>query len=332
MAKNSKGKDTGELVTIVLNVYNCEKYVKKCLDSLIKQTYKNLEILIINDGSTDKSLEICEKYQKKDNRIRIITHENCGLSLSRNAGIDNAKGEYIYFIDSDDYIEKDTIEYLYNLCKKYDSKISTCDPIDIYDYNVKVKNKKEKIEIVSSIDYVKMILLSVKRTGTVWNKLIKKELFNNLRFEKRGVNDVVLVYKLVLKTDSICCSNQIKYYYLRNDESITMRKRTSERTIDFYKASVERYDYLEKRYPNMIENKVCLNQITINSYLHKDDEVWDYLNKAKAIDLYNKLFSIKMMGCKIGFREKIKLILFRINPKMFFFIMDKYLGLKKCKR
>ena len=180
MAKNSKGKDTGELVTIVLNVYNCEKYVKKCLDSLIKQTYKNLEILIINDGSTDKSLEICEKYQKKDNRIRIITHENCGLSLSRNAGIDNAKGEYIYFIDSDDYIEKDTIEYLYNLCKKYDSKISTCDPIDIYDYNVKVKNKKEKIEIVSSIDYVKMILLSVKRTGTVWNKLIKKELFNSL--------------------------------------------------------------------------------------------------------------------------------------------------------
>ena len=96
-----------KLISIIINVYNGEKYIKKCLDSVINQTYKNLEILIINDGSTDKTLEICKKY--KDERIKIITTENQGLSFSRNVGIDNAGGEYLYFVDADDFIREISI-------------------------------------------------------------------------------------------------------------------------------------------------------------------------------------------------------------------------------
>ena len=104
------------MISVIINVYNGERYIKKCLDSILNQTYKNLEILIVNDGSTDDTLKICKSY--KDSRIRIINTKNKGLSLSRNVGLDNAKGEYLYFIDCDDYIEKDTLEYLYNLCIK----------------------------------------------------------------------------------------------------------------------------------------------------------------------------------------------------------------------
>ena len=131
-----------DLISVIINVYNGEKFIEKCLDSIVNQTYKNLEILIINDGSTDKTLKICKK--NKDKRIKIINTKNMGLSLSRNVGIDNAKGEYLYFVDADDFIELDAIEYLYNLCKKYDVRIATCDPLTIYNYDFIKYERKEK--------------------------------------------------------------------------------------------------------------------------------------------------------------------------------------------
>ena len=170
-----------ELITIIINVYNGEKYIKKCLESVIKQTYKNIEILIINDGSTDKTLEIIKKI--KDKRITIINQKNTGLSLARNIGIDNSRGEYLYFVDADDYIEPDTIEYLYKLIKKHNVKIATCNCIEIFDYNTKIKNKDENILIESGDFLLKKVLLSENYNGTIWNKLIKKNLFDNVRFE-----------------------------------------------------------------------------------------------------------------------------------------------------
>ena len=146
-----------DLISIIINVYNGEKYIDRCLDIVINQTYKNLEILIINDGSVDNTLKLCKKY--KDKRIKIITTENQGLSLSRNVGLDNATGKYIYFLDVDDYIEKDTIEYLYKLSKKYKSKFVMSKSLDIRDYNFTYKNKPEKIKFISKEDMLSDIVL-----------------------------------------------------------------------------------------------------------------------------------------------------------------------------
>ena len=120
------------MISVIVNVFNGEKYIKKCLDSIINQTYKDLEILIIDDGSIDSTLSICKKY--KDKRIRIISGKNIGISLSRNIGLDNARGDYLFFVDSDDYIEKDTIKYLYDNIKKYNLDMTTCKSVDVYDY------------------------------------------------------------------------------------------------------------------------------------------------------------------------------------------------------
>ena len=305
-----------ELITIIINVYNREKYIKKCIDSVINQTYKNLEILIINDGSTDNTLKICKSY--KDKRIKIITTKNQGLSFSRNVGIDNAQGEYLYFVDSDDFIELDTIEYLYNLCKKYNLSFSTCEPLTIYDYNFTNKQPKEKIKILDKYEMLKKVLLAENSAGTSWNKLIKKKLYNNIRFEDRIINDVVVTYKLVLKSEKIVCSNQKKYYYLKHKNAVTKDGfKKLERTSDYHKAVKERYEHIKKIYPNMIENDMGLCRAILKLYLIEDKKIDEYLEEQHAIDLFKKSFSLKMIFAKKQLKEKIKILLFRINPKLY---------------
>jgi len=315
-----------ELISVIVNVYNGELYIKKCLDSIIKQTYKNIEIIIVNDGSTDKTLQICKSY--RDKRIRIITTKNLGLSMSRNIGIDNAKGEYLYFIDTDDLIELDIIEYLYNLCIKYNSNISMCKSLEIYDYNFENKNKKEKIKIISCKKMIKNILLDKENAVYTWNKLIKKELFDNLRFEDRIINDMAFTHKLIMKTDKIVVSNQQKYFYLKHSDSISSKKASVERLIDIYDVYVQRYYYIKNIYPNMIENNTALLEIIVKLYLKDEKNLREYLKKQQVLKLYNKIFSLKILKCDIGIREKIKIILFRINPELNDTIVNIYLKIK----
>ena len=314
-----------DLISVIINVYNGEKYINKCLDCIINQTYKNIEILIINDGSTDNTLSIIETY--KDKRIRIITTENKGLSLSRNVGIDNAKGKYLYFIDVDDFIELNTIEYLYNLIKKYNADISTCKQIMIYDYNFKINNYPEKIEQINSKEMLKKIFLRKDNSVTIWNKLIKKELFNNLRFENRIINDVAFTHKVIIKTNNIIYSNQIKYYHLKNSDSICRKKYEDfDRIIDLYNATLERYNYINNIYPNFLENNYSTLELLTQIYLRKNKKIIKYLNENGIKKNYNNIFSFKVLNCNISFKQKLKLILFRISPKLSSIINNIYLN------
>lgn len=318
-----------DLISVIINVYNGEKFIAKCLESVINQTYKNIEILIINDGSTDNTLEICKSYQ--DPRIRMINQENMGLSKARNVGIDNANGEYLYFVDVDDFIETDTIEYLYRLAKQYNALLSTCAAIDIHSYDDVVKSPKEKVCLKTEKEILINIFLSLDRSGTIWNKLIKKELLNQIRFEDRIINDVVVVYKLVIAAKEIVYSNQIKYYYLRHKNSITGKKEGN-RSIDFYEASIERYHYIKNLYPNLKENEICLNHVIMNLYLENNTQVLKHLEEKDALKIYNTMFNFfNILFCKMKFREKIKLILFRINPKFCDWMIKKYLTTLKIK-
>ena len=302
-----------ELISVIINVYNGQNYIKKCLDSIINQTYKNIEIIIVNDGSTDKTLDILKEY--KDKRIKIITTKNQGLSLSRNTGIDNSKGNFLYFVDVDDFIENDTIEYLYKLQKKYNSKITLCDSLNIYDYNFKNKKLEEKITIQTPKEMIKKILLNIGYVGTIWNKLIDKKLFEKIKFENRIVNDVVVMYKLYIESEKIIYSNQKKYYYLKHNDSI-VAKREKERQIDMYKASLERYNYIKKMYPEFIENEAGMLLMIFNLYLKDYEKIKEFYKKEKIKKTYNKIFTFKILKCDMRLNDKIKLIIFRFSPKL----------------
>ena len=312
-----------ELISVIINAYNEEKYIKKCIDSVVGQTYKNLEILIINDGSTDDTLKICKSI--KDKRIRIITTRNMGLSLSRNFGIDNAKGEYLYFIDADDFIEEDTIEYLYNLCKKYNSDFSTCNSLVAFDYHCKRVKTKERIQVLSSSDMLKKVLLAENSAGTSWNKLIKKDLYKDIRFENRIVNDIVVTYRLALKCDRIIYSNQKKYVYFKHESSIsTHGYENINRAIDYYDAILSRYDKVKQNYPKMAENDFSLIRGILKLYLIENPEVGDFLKEKNAMDLLKKTYSFKLYFAKVRLKEKLKLILFKINPRLYIKVGLKY--------
>lgn len=306
-----------ELITVIINVYNEEKFIKKCIESVINQTYKNLEILIINDGSTDNTLNICKSFN--DKRIKIITTENLGLSLSRNIGIDNSRGEYLYFIDADDFIEPDTIEYLYNLCKKYNVDFSTCKPLTIFDYDFKIKNEEEKICVLNSKEMLIKTILSEDSAVTMWNKLIKREVFEGIRFQDRPTDDILVTYKIVMKLPKVVYSNQIKYYYFRHKSAITAYKReeSTNRLVDYYKAMNERHDDIEKTYPKFIENDVALLRGILYLNLTENEDVYKYLEDVNARKLFNNLFSFKMIFAKAHKREKIKILLYRVSPLLF---------------
>ena len=315
-----------ELITVIINVYNGEKYIQKCINSVLSQTYQNLEVLIIDDGSTDNTNYICKKIN--DKRIRLITQKNHGLSYSRNAGIKNAKGKYIYFVDADDYIEKDTINYLYYLCKKYNTDISTCEVIKVKTARIQKKTNVEKTRTVSGYEMTKKVLLVEGCHGTIWNKLIKRELLLQFPFENRIINDVVVVYKLFLHTNYIAYSNLKKYYYVYHENSI-VHKKSYEWGVDLYKATQERYHYINKEYPNCIENEANILIVLMFLYSFNNPKIDKYLKNNDYLKEYRKHFSYRILCLNINIREKIKFILFWFCPEMYRCIMKMYLNIKK---
>jgi hypothetical protein len=172
------------------------------------------------------------------------------------------------------------------------------------------------------------ILLLEKRSGTTWNKLMKKELFNNIRFEKRIINDVVTTHKLVIEAKKIAYSNQIKYYYLKHQDSILGRKNENH-SIDLYKAVLERYDFLKEKYPDFIQNEIGVLLIILILYVDEKENLQKFLKKENVLQEYNKLFSFKILFCRFKLKDKIKILLFRISPNLYRKIVKIYLKIKK---
>ena len=307
-----------ELISIIINLYNGEKSIKYCLDSIINQTYKNLEIIIINDGSTDKSLEIIKKY--KDRRIRIINQKNKGLSQSRMIGVKNSKGRYVYYIDQDDYIKKDTIEFLYNNIKKYDADISTCGVQVVSNYSEKINNnKKEKIKIYSTKKILKMILIGKYNQNTLWNKLYKKELFDNIQFEKSTIDDVGNLYKIILISKKMVLSNQKKYYYYKSNSSMS-RSGNTLFLKDIYIETIKRYNILSNNY-KMYELKLSVLLMILMLYDSKNIEIRKLFEEQDIIKKYKKFYSIRLFFYKIPLKKKIKISVLCVSNKIYDFIM-----------
>lgn len=214
-----------DLISVIVPVYKVEKYLKKCIESIINQTYKNLEIILVDDGSTDNCPQICDEYAKKDNRIKVIHKINGGLSDARNTGIQQAKGNYIGFIDSDDWISTDFFMELYILLKKSNADIAVCNVKRTCNEN-DIKNNKKKVKeiIYDKNEYLKRYLKIGHQTTEyyAWNKLYKRELISEEQYPKGLTSeDVFGTYKAILKSKKIAKVEKEMYFYRYNDQSIT---------------------------------------------------------------------------------------------------------------
>lgn len=246
----NNNNDNSDLVSIIVPAYNVSKYVERCLDTLIGQTYTNIEILVIDDGSTDETGIICDEIAKKDDRICVIHQANQGLSGARNTGLDHAKGKYILFVDSDDWINKDMVGFLYSLTKEYNAQIVSCGT-EIVDDNGHVAyhlDDLEEIKVFSKIEALKELPHNQRIRNVAWNKLYSKYLFDDIRFPVGIIfEDIATTYALVGKADCVVYSGQPMYYYYKSDSSI-LRSGFSAKWFDKVTACKMQADYYRKYY------------------------------------------------------------------------------------
>lgn len=284
-------------ISVIVPVYNTSKYLKKCLDSILFQSLKEIEIIVVNDGSTDDSLRILKEYQNKDSRIKIINQKNMGLSGARNSGIKLAQGEYILHIDSDDWIEQDYLKDMYELAEKEEADIVIS---DFYiDYNGEKVNyliDQGKNRIINKEQCLKYIFY-LKGYPAVWNKLFKRKLYTDNRIEHPiNINlgeDLGTTPKLIYFSNKIVKLNKAYIHYMQNATSITKTKRL-ESILQLYSCGKE----LEKFFCNKNISIIGLKATYWSTLLFSDKNI--FIEEKYKTLLKEYLIDIKKINiCKV---------------------------------
>ena len=313
-----------ELISVIVPIYNVEKYLNKCIESIINQSYSNLEIILVDDGSKDNASIMCDSYLLKDNRIKVIHKENGGLSDARNVGIEKAKGKYIIFIDSDDWIDEKMIEILYDIIKKNNSDISICDYF--LAYNEEIQTQKENIKVInlSNIEALKKIYdkdLDVCMI-VAWNKLYKIDLFkDNIRYPYGKIHeDEFTTYKLLYKAEKISYTNRKMYYYRQREKSI-MSKSFNKKRLDVLEALEERAYYMK----NTVKDEGLYKKTLIEYYgvviklyfKYEENYVSDKKTLKMLLKKARKIYMKNIVSFKWNLKLKIIYTTFIINPNIY---------------
>lgn len=241
-------------ISVIVPVYNVEAYLSKCIESIIHQTYQNLEILLIDDGSTDGSGPICDAFAEKDARITVIHKKNGGLSDARNTGINHSSGEYLAFVDSDDSLDLHMLEKLYAALKEHDADISICDfcrvDSDGNNYEDGQSNFHTCAGLATGKEVIQRLFEGDYTYYTVaWNKLYKREIFKNIRYPYGRLNeDEFVVHRIFGACKKVVCLNDQLYYYLQRPDGIMGILNSGSRKHRFFNradALLDRSEYLD---------------------------------------------------------------------------------------
>ena len=231
-------------ISIIVPVYNVRDYLEQCITSLLAQTYSNIEIILVNDGSTDGSLEVCKRFEN-NNKIKIINQSNKGLSGARNAGIQNASGEYLGFVDSDDFVDPCMYQFLVEAIEKDQAEISCCGRYIFTDRVVGERYNSKTTRIFSKSDAMRELLLSGCIDVAAWDKLYRRDLFCDIRYPEGETNeDLAIVYKLFDRCRSIVHCGKTCYYYRQRVGSITKKRFSLSRSLLLEKHLMDMKDYI----------------------------------------------------------------------------------------
>lgn len=236
-----------KLITIIVPVYNTEKYLERCVNSIVNQTYDNLEIILVDDGSTDNSGKICDEYAEKDGRIKVIHKENGGVSSARNLGLNVCSGDYVGFVDSDDTIEPNMYEILYTNLIENNADISICKFAWVKNNCIK-KEETNEIEIINANNAICFSLIGEKFAGQLCNKLFKREILKDIRFDTEifVYEDLLVLIQYLLKSNKVVYSSICLYnYYLR--ETSAYHSPFNEKQITAYNACLKINELLKNK-------------------------------------------------------------------------------------
>jgi len=309
-----------ELVSVVIPVYNVEKYVARCIESVINQSYCNIEILIINDGSMDNSENICRIYQKQDDRIIYIYQENQGLAGARNTGIRHAHGTYIVFVDSDDYVATDYVKILYDLLKKYNADMSICGHKKTLKDNEIIEKKIYPVYQYSGVELVRrMYEHNLLEINVAWNKMYRKDMFNNEQFPLGKLHeDFVLNTKLMYYSKKIVYTYEPLYFYYQSPNSITRRVITK-RNLDCLEQIEKRMDFYREVNEESLYNRTVLDLEVLTLkyyYLCKREVPNSHLECKLIMQKYRKYLTEALSYKEISFAKKVYISLGGLFPRV----------------
>lgn len=250
--QENKKKKYNTFISVIVPIYNAELYLKRCVDSIVGQSYSNIEIILVNDGSTDSSAEICDSYAKEDSRIRVLHKENGGSSSARNAGINIMNGEYVLFIDSDDYIDKDMISKLYLVAQEKSADIVTCKYVKVFDDgHHEYVSDNQNMNIWTGEQSLVQMFYPGGIGWNPWDKIYRATLFENVRYVE-GVcwEDMATTYKLYDKCKVVVETPYRLYFYYIRSNSITGQK-SAKRAHDAVINTENMAKYFSEFYPDI---------------------------------------------------------------------------------
>ena len=267
------------LVSIVVPVYKVEKYLQRCVDSLIKQTFADFDLILVDDGSPDQCGLICDQYEKADGRIKVIHQKNCGLSAARNTGIEwsllNSESKWITFVDSDDWVHPQYLEILYESAVKHKTDISICAFKEVVNETFD-QSKKYYIDTVSEWNPEDFFVTYNLNATVAWAKLYKKEYFNTMRYPLGKIHeDEFVTYQLLFQTKKISLSNLQLYYYFFNQFGI-MQTESNKKRMDGLEAYLQQINYFDKN------NFIRAKKTSVRGYVAK---ICSWISE---VDTYNK--------------------------------------------
>ncbi len=309
-----------ELISVVIPVYNVEKYIDKCVDSIINQTYKNLEIILVDDGSTDRSGQKCDEWAKIDSRIKVLHKQNGGLSDARNYGIKEANGVYIGFVDSDDYVDLEMYDILLSNLKKFDADISVCSRVIVPENSNQQGIKLNEPLCFSSRDMIKDLFVSNKYTlHAAWDKLYKRELFLNIEFPVgRLFEDAAIMYKVFESASKIVTTKAQLYYYVQRYGSISNCDYNSKKVMHQFENRMNAIEYYKSNDNELMNCAIVWNLRFVISLWYEAYE--NDVNLANKMHRYTKKnFNFKIIKY-LSLKSFVKSLVFIINPKVLYFL------------
>lgn len=290
------GKVLHDLISVIVPVYRVEKYLDKCIASIVSQTYRRLEIILVDDGSPDGCGTICNRWAEEDSRIKVIHKTNGGLSDARNAGLDLATGEFISFVDGDDYIHPNMLRKLWQTIKEYEADLAICGfyHVDETGNQLEIKGIELENGIIDKKDALNGIINNNRRFNcAVWNKLYRNRLFKNLEFSFGKVyEDRMIMPWIVERSSRIAVTTDVLYYYVHTDNSIS-RSNSIINQLDRVEALYSNLIFFEKYYPDLAQNIALrvINQYIITRNQMEKDSALDKKRLQEAKKMVRYCFS-----------------------------------------
>lgn len=311
------------MISVIVPVYNVEKYVVRCLQSIQNQTYPDYEVLIIDDGSTDSSGDLCEDFAVGDKRFRVIHQKNGGLSAARNTGLDNATGEYVIFIDSDDYIHPQMLEILYECCEKTEADISICrfrriedgeevgfEPISDDEYDISVLAGEEscyKIYVENSVE-----------TVVSTNKLYRREIWEKMRFPMGKIHeDEFVTYKLLYDAKKVAYTDAKLYFYVQRSDSIMLNKNYGSNHMVILEMAEESIVFYMEKKNNVLVKLAVERAVELSKILYQKYGCAERKDLQKVVlSSYRSMFKKYHKFMNIDISSKIIMTLYGYSPEL----------------